>query len=307
MFDFLKKFVKLIAFVLLLSPGFSFAAGEKMPTMMTGKTKITTALGEIYYGGMTGNYAVYNQEPNSTYGFDFTKFGSFNVSGEQCLGAGISMPTCFFLMKGASSDLTSVPGRMMVSRTYATVVGGDPYPIYELPALFLGGINVFGDVYKGSGTALDGLKLWGSNLSEGTGTGTTDGASWNLKSYTFNPDAQTTWTSDDFKKNSEKIDTLAGEGTVVSAASFSGAAGATINLYLQNSSLTVVGTSEAAKYPEGKTWVVNGGLSVEPDITYRYYGVGTIIVRGNFIAKSGVDFVPANPDTDRLGIIVLDN
>jgi hypothetical protein len=293
------------ALVVLTAPNFSFAA-PGMPEIIAGKTTITSD-GKTYYAGMTGNYAIYNRDPNSTYGFDNSTTGLFPTGGANCIDSLAVSPVCFLMVKGNPGSYTNVSGRMMISRTYASLPGGDDVSIYELPALFLGGINVFGDVYKGSGTALDSLKLWGSNLSEGTGTGTTDGASWNLKSYTFNPDAQTTWTSDDFKKNSEKIETLASEATVVRAADFSGPTGAIKNLYLQNPSLTVAGTSEATKYPEGKTWVVDGGLSVGPNITYRYYGIGTIIVKGNFIAKSGVDFVPNNPNTDRLGIIVLDN
>ncbi len=269
------------------------AAPAGLPELMVGATTVTIG-GQTFSGGMTGNYAVLNNDTNASYGFNTATTNGLWQPG--CLDQTFFGVTglCFVLGTGLNGSILASTDRLMTSRT--TVNG---VVVYELPALLFSGINVNGDV---SGN-LSYLKNWGTNNLNENSDNSNTGAAWNLgTSYTFNPAAQVKIGSDEYKNYQAKLATLAGSGTVIDATSLISAP----NLYLQSDNITNPGNNEAAKYPEGKVWVVNGGLSLN---SVRYFsGVGTIIIRsGSFQLAKNAQLLPdpAVPGS-RLGIIVMD-
>lgn len=255
------------------------AAGT--PEIMSGETKATIS-GEIYYGGLNGNYAVYNPDANINYGFNTEKLSLAN-----CPMYSGSNPVCFLLGTGingttAVADLSS---RLMTSTTR---INGKVS--YVLPALYFSGLTVTGDV----SSDLSYLNSWGLNLLKGNGVNSS-GFSWNLKGYAYNSKAQITWTSEQFNKYMEKINTLksgAATGSIQSA------------MYLQGSVITDIGESDANVYPDGKVWAIGSSSTMSSDVTY--HGTGTVIINGNLTVNQNIDIVrPASDTTSRLGIIVL--
>jgi hypothetical protein len=72
-----------------------FASASVNPEMLVGKASLVQG-GKTYYGGMTGNYAVLNNDPNSSYGFD-------NLVLPSCLEVPITTsPVCFILGTGVT-------------------------------------------------------------------------------------------------------------------------------------------------------------------------------------------------------------
>ncbi len=142
-----------------------------------------------------------------------------------------------------------------------------------------------------------------------------NGAAWNLGSgYGISHQAPIGWVYTDNTKFAEyrsKILTLAKEGQEVSAATGLFTAGTSTNIYLQGADLTDISNADQYKYPDGKVWVVkDDDLKVSSDITY--HGVGTIIIYSKTPKSNDLQIIagaklrPANPATDRLGIIILD-
>ena len=62
---------------------------------------------------------------------------------------------------------------------------------------------------------------------------------------------------------------------------------------------------DASKYPEGKTWVIAHDLDLtKSGSTITYYGVGTIIVKGNINVDPSIKIV-AGDNQSKLGIISI--
>ena len=293
---------------LLLAP--SIALGEvRLPEILSsGTTVIDSHNGNTYtyYGGMTGNYAVLNHDPDSTYGFtrraDEYDFGLLN-----CYDAIPSLSTvCFNLGTGLTGEGNAPAGRLMTSSTSVIDYDGNRQPLYQLPALYLGDVNIIGDAYS---TDYSNFAFWGRNLAENpSGTVSSDtGASWRLGNYTNNPQAQSEWSSDQtIAFREQKLPILESEATVFTEKNYSSAL-TILALDYANITSNILSTRQNEKYPEGKIWKLDTNdpddLSFE-STSKTYYGKGTIIVPGNLTIKSGVDILP-NGAGDRLGFIVL--
>jgi len=287
----MKKYL-ISLFLLLLWAGMAEAAG--FPEMMQGSTKVIIN-GGVYYGGLTGNFAVYNPDPDSTYGFDFSKFGTKG----SCLIDSTLTPACFFLGRGASGQTSAGSGRLMTGRTML-VKGGDTIVAYETPVLYLGGINISGDV---AGSGFDYLKLWGQSMIESGDSPSNTGAAWQIGNYEFNPEAQVVLSSDGFKQYHDKILALAGDGVSVNSSDFTDKTAMFLQADSASTLFTDLAQTDKDKFPDGKVWVVNGNLNVNSPITY--YGLGTIIINGGDLTmEDGAQFLPAD-ENSRLGIIVL--
>lgn len=304
LFHMLRSFI-LFFTILLISPSIVFGAAG-LPEIIAGGTTVTDANGNIYYGGMTGNYAVLNHDPDSTYGFtriadDYT-FGLLN-----CYGGIPSLSTaCFLLGTGLTGEGNAGRGKLMTSTTSIEDNNGVRQPLYQLPALYLGDVNIIGDVYSPD---YSNFAFWGRNLAQNPSGNvpTGAGASWMANDYPIDGNVQANWNSaQTIAFREQKLPVLEGEATVFATKNYS-----QMILSLDYSSIdnNTATQRENEKYPEGKIWKLDADdpddLSFESS-SKTYYGKGTIIVPGNLTIKSGVDILP-NPsgDGDRLGFIVL--
>lgn len=292
---------------------FAHAETSKLPDMLVGQTTVDVE-GINYYGGMAGNFAVYNaNKPSDEYGLESSMLG---LSGE-CQGIfTLTTPsTCFlfgnYLGGALASNFAQMPGRLLTSRTSVTV-GGMESELLETPALFYGQKIVSGDT--STGVPLSNFAYWGRNLAQSSGTLNSDaGATWSLNHYTINNSSQSAWNdateadlSSEFNKFVDKITALEGNGTVISAPTELTAG---FPLYLQNDSPSsiLMGGMNEEKYPEGKVWVINTDVTISS--SFEYSGLGTIIIAngGNLTINNGVNIIPVTPSVDKLGIIAYGN
>jgi len=297
------------------------APDENLPTMMVGQTIVERSVdNKKQYGGLAGNFAVFNPDPNMHYGFNRTT-GTYLDSLSCLLGKVIPGTTyCYKLGTGPNGADNAGTGRLMVSRTYVYPQGETtPLVSLEIPALFFGS-NVVGDAYSGN-DYLKNFAFWGRNLAR-NGSNASEleaaGVSWKLGSnYDLNPDAQSKWSPSDTKEFNQRIKDLADEATVLTENDL-GLTVPTVNWYLQakNAGCFTIATSvcnDSEKYPDGKVWVVNlesSQLKITKNITYK--GKGTIIIKGGgttagtggLSVGEGISITPAT-EADKLGIIVL--
>lgn len=299
-----------LAVLLALSGAAKARAASGFPEIMIGETKIQAG-SQTYFGGLGGDFAVFNPDPNSSYGFDKEKLSGLSAC--QLYGGVTANPLCFFLGTGTAGVGDPGTGRMMTAKTIV-----DGKVAYELPALFFGGINVNGDV---SGN-LSYLKFWGKNLYQGNGT-SIENKSWYLgPSYKLNPAAQIDWESGKFFQYRDKILTLADSATKLAYPEGIFSTGG--DIYLQGRTLADSDNSEASLYPEGKIWVIEDNpLDISGNV--RYHGKGTIIVRtshvrnvslypdgvdpeakGNFSLLADKSLLPYDQNS-RLGIMIVNN
>lgn len=273
------------------------SAVSNFPQMMYGNPSAKIG-SETYYGGLGGTYAVYNPDPNSSYGFDKVKV----TSGCNLYIDPASFVSCFILGTGVNGTPPTGANRMMHSQT--TV---DGFVAYEMPVLYFGGANIYGDV---SGS-LNYLKFWGKNMSRGATN--SDGVSWDLGSYAFNPASQFVWSSDQFKQYESKLANLAAEGMKInSRTDFAGQSNFWLqqyktlggeNLFASASSDRIAGI---AKYPDGQVWTVDGNVTLDSTSPITINNKGTIIIRGgNLTVNAGVDLVNSTSNPGRLGIVVM--
>ena len=295
------KFVVLMVVLMAVLAVAKTEAASGFPEIMSGMTTVTIN-GQKVYGGLGGNYAILNNDSNSSYGFKISAANTF-LWQQGCLNqtfVGVS-GLCFILGTGTLGQGNAGTGRLMTAKT--TVDGAT---VYEIPALLFNGVNINGDV---SGSLSYLLRFWSpANLYKGGDL--TDGNIWNLGSYAFNPAAQVVRTSSQFSQYHDKMLTLAGSAANVPEDTGIFTTGGL--MYLQGSNIMTDSlNSESGSYPDGKVWSVNGGL-VDGNVTIAankkitFKGVGTIIIKGNLTVGSGASFVPADASS-RLGIIVLHN
>jgi len=280
----------------LVFPLRSFAESV-LPDMMVGQTTAKDSNSNTYYGGMTGNYAIFNGEPNSSYGFDTTR-----LTDDDCGILTNASPVCFIIGTGTNGTGGNISSstRLMTSRT---TVGGTV--MYELPVLFLGGVNVIGDTYS---TDYSNFTYWGKALAQSKGTVSgNQGETWGMGGYTIDSKSMAYWDGTNTDANVAKINTLKGEGTIITDASDLKAS-SNGNWNLQNETITLPGSAdESYKYPEGKVWTVNGRTVINLSgisITKTYHGSGTIVVNGNLRIDKNTKIVADDPSKDSLGFIV---
>lgn len=278
----------------------AFAATVALPDMLHGQTEVDIN-GQTYYGGLGGNFAVYNTDNGQAYGFDSSKLG---LSG--CQTSSVTSP-CFVLgnVLNANFNTINVSGRLLTSDTYATDLSGNKTLILETPVLFLGNRSIQGDAAVGSPETFGsgGFTFWGKNLAESNGSvDSSTGATWNLGNYTVNNNSQSQLFGSggtEFNAYLNKITALQNNGTVTTNANSS-------VLFLQTGPSSDINSNsglDKTDYPEGRVWVVNGNLDINNDI--QYSGIGTIIVTGNVRVHSGHSIKAVGDDTNNnhLGII----
>jgi len=300
--------IVLSLFIIIFGGGYRFCLAETntLPDMMIGQTTVTDSEGHVSYGGMTGNYAVLNSDIQSSYGFTKSSLmlgGLANI----CLQSTVS-PLCFYLGTGTDGSGSAGLNKLMVSRTKIDT-GSGLRAIYELPALFFGGVNIIGDAVMPD---FSNFAFWGKNLAQQK-TGSVNsvaGASWALNDYAINNSSQSFWGEDtvgELGKFNAKIQVLADSATKINEnpLQLSGP------LHLQSLGDISNGSSTAeeinAKYPEGKVWFINDDVNIPAGKTLTYRGIGTIIIKGNLTVGSGTKIVPNNEQDDKLGIIVDNN
>ena len=301
-----KLQILLIAFMVLFLGGYKYCSAEIsiLPDMMVGQASVTDTNQKTSYGGMTGNYAILNGDPQSDYGFNLSKLqitGAVNT----CLQS-TSSPLCFYLGIGADGSGSAGVNKLMVSRTMIDTGSGDEF-IYALPALYGGFTNVYGDTY-GAKADYSNFVYWGRALAQakdGAVSGN-QGEMWGTSNYNIDPKSYACWDGDNGDDNATvaKINVLKGEGKRINTGTMPVAA-----WMLNRSSLSSVNQSEEALYPEGGIWSYgtsgSGDLAINDDVKYK--GVGTIIVTGNLNIKAGVKIEAYDRKIDSLGFVVFGN
>lgn len=291
----------------------AYAESSKLPVIMHGQTQYAEYNGfglgqsKFVYGGMTGNEAILNYNPDYKIGFDknaLTTGNCYNQNLNPALSPVYGL-NCFVFPGLIHQDAVN----LMTSWTYVLDANGDRKRKLETAALSYSSRTISGDAYSVD-SFLNNFKFWGRNLAQSGGSVSNTQATWKFGNYIQNPDAQSTWTSSETKEYMAKLDTLARNAIVLSPPALLTSnsqwslqsSGQSPSSFESNNNSAGV---DKPKYPEGKVWLVNGDLLINRSITY--YGVGTIIVRGNIYIMPGYNILPHDEKTDHLGIIVLND
>jgi hypothetical protein len=287
----MRKLLYSLLFVL-LSSGTANAASNQLPEVMVRQATVmqNNLAGQsvTYYGGFTGNEVILNHYVDTLLGFDQLRLDSSSSCYSQSLASGI--PLCFMLEPST--------GAMDLLHSRTSVDGAQ---VTEVAALLYGSHTSMGDVYS-KNDFLKNFAFWGNNLGV-TGSSNASDAKWQIKDYTLNSEAQSSWGTDINTRFKNKLAILSGEGARI--------ANSRLNTqqewYLQaNDSFS--GSSDIGNTPEGKIWrAADNDLDLANLLLslHRYHNKGTIIVNGDLTIPAGMDILPANADTDHLGIIVL--
>ncbi|MEI6498704.1 MAG: hypothetical protein WCO23_01950 [bacterium] len=282
------------------------AMDKRLPTVMTGQTTVTQKMtdgNKYYYGGLVGNEAVLNYNNQTTVGFESN--ASTGTGLAKCLSNDLRrIPLCFTLSVKPNSDAV----KLMKSRT--RINGVDTI---EISTLFYASKLIAGDVFSGS-TDINGYAFWGNNLVQSANDLSGSDAQLKVGGYAINNKAQSamidtagndTTTTTQFI---DKINQLASNGTELPNEILSELAkdDGAISLYLQAAGNAIgkdVFQGDAGLNPEGKVWVVDGDLTIGSNKNIKYFGLGTIIVKGNLVVGSGAQILPNNGNKDYLGLM----
>lgn len=273
-------FVVLVLVYIFLFGSSSYVLAEyKLPEIMHGNTTLSVN-GQTVYGGTTGNEVILNYDPSiiTTAGGANDLLGFEKTQLELCNPV-LPISLCY----GLNTSSTSM--KLMTSRT--KVNGTD---VLEISTLLYPTTTVIGDVY-----GVDNFALYGRNLSKNSSA---TNETWKVTGYTFNPEAQASYSADQKSYFDNHIASLNGEATLDTGIS-------TGRWYLQSegSNLNIPGDA-GSTYPEGRVWKYNGNLTLGGDITI--HGKGTLIVNGDLVLNKGVS-IAKNTDADSLGLIVKEN
>ena len=296
------KIVKILFFfglwiTLLAVPLVVLAEYYELPEPLVGQAQVTNSDGSSnkHWFGIAGNEAVLNYDPYVLLGFneDWLK--------NQCNGATDlgTIPFCF------QKDISWNPAiEIMNSRTSI-----DDVPGLEIAALFWPDKILYGDIYTTTGSDLDNFALLGRNLNKSRGDTGIAGGTWEASSYTFNPEAQSSYSPSQKEYYTDRIKNLRTESEIVPLTNLNPTTG---KWYLQAKTAAVFNniSNAAASNPEGKVWQSNGPLTLT--ISIKYQGKGTLIVNGDLVIRSGVSICPTDgcsansgaEDKNVLGIIV---
>lgn len=295
-----SKIIKISVLIAVISftlwPLTSSAETYELPEVMVGQTQVSFPNeGNLtYFGGMTGNEAIFNYDSSVLLGFNsarLTNSASQVPAGCYDLDFLVAPSQCFILSPGSTSI------QAMVSRTSV-----DNNTKLETAAILYPTNLVIGDVST-DGSYLDNFAFYGRNLNQSSRSSTSgDFATWELANYTFNPQAQASYSEREKAYFDNKINNLVGEGKVVAE----GVVKNNHNIwYLQSSSGLTGGNLEANIYPEGKIWGIDpgndGAVTLRGD--YRYQGTGTLVIDGSLTIFGNTSILPAGA-SDSLGIIV---
>ncbi|OGD63148.1 hypothetical protein A2215_01660 [Candidatus Berkelbacteria bacterium RIFOXYA2_FULL_43_10] len=271
------------------------AESTELPEVMVGQTQVVfiDEPKRFYYAGMTGNEAIINYEPNIILGFNqkLLANGSFgSPAGCYDLDFTVAPSQCFAL----SPNTTSI--RMMNSRTSV-----DNFIELETGAIYYPTNMIIGDAYT-NGSYLNNFAFYGRNLNQSGSNTSGDFATWELANYTFNPQAQASYSENQKAYFDNKINNLVGEGKKVTEAVVKNNH---TRWYMQSATDLSTGNLEASIYPEGKIWNVDSGTDGVMALLgdYNYQGTGTLVVDGNLTIFGNTSIFPAGVN-DSLGIIV---
>jgi hypothetical protein len=288
-------FVSLMVFMV---PSFVLAETTALPEVMVGQAKVIfpTEPGIIVFGGMTGNEAVINYEPNINLGFkkDFM-VNSATGSPPGCwdMNLALAPATCFSL------DPLTTSIKTLNSRT--SIDGVDKL---EVATLLYPANIIIGDAYT-DGNYLNNFAFYGRNLNQSSRSSVPgDFYTWELKNYALNPQAQASFSNEQRAYYNNRVNIIRGEGQEASEGSVRN----NHNLwYLQGKSNLSDNNSEADIYPEGKIWTIGSGSDGQVNLAgeYRYRGVGTLVVDGNLVVSGGSSILASGQSS--LGIIVTGN
>lgn len=292
----LKVSAFLIAATILFS-GKVFAYESKLPEVLVGQTSVTqnpAGNTDIIYGGFTGNEVGFNWVSLDKYNIGFNP-DLLMASRNGCAKDGLPNPiTCFGIAPSGSGLST------LISKSY---IGDPAKPVMEMGAILLSQKIINGDAFSATDYLKD-FAFWGRSLAESSSGTVADSANWKVPGYVLNPQAQATWGSEQFSQLQGKVATMAGEGQGIDPAVVRSCT--PWNLQAESNAICA-GTNSTSLYPEGKVWVVDNASGLTLDSTFKYQGIGTIIVKSGdlTINNAVIDSVLPNDDASKLGFIVL--
>jgi len=304
------KYILSLIFLVVLLAGPNFAqAGTTLPTLMVGQTKVTqfTQNGEkVYYGGYTGNEAVFNGSPNITGEF----YSNINLKAglAACLGGDLTKIISCYIFK-----VTPQSNGVKLFRSRTRVSGK---PILETAALYYGSRLAVGDIYADKDIA-DNFSVMGRSLAVSPDKIDNSDALWKVGEYVLNGQSQSDWIEGS-QKSSKQMDSYQSklEGLASTASAIPPEIleqikkpDQQINFYLQGGDEKITTDSnqvDAAKFPEGKVWFAKDFV-VGRNTRIIYHGLGSILVEGNIVFDEGAGILAADSNSDFLGLIVLDN
>lgn len=285
--------------IVLLTPSAALATDASLPVVLHGTASITNINGGLntnyqYYSAGFGNYALLNIDGSLDIGFD----GEKRLASGSDIGAefdSISFNPYLFFMRRTSSGANDK--RLMISQTYITA-GGKSYLVNELPVVYTGNTNIVGNTY-GSAEDYNNFAYWGRSLAQVRGGNPSgdSGETWGVGSYTIDSKSYAYWDGDSVGGIADKLNIMAGEGKVIASRSLDGS-----NWYLQNEPISNSSDQDSVLYPDGKTWFIDGNLTISGNNNYE--GKGTIFIDGNLTISNGAS-IESSDDKSALGFVVF--
>ena len=265
----------------------------KLPEILVGQSRIEQG-NQTYYGGMPMNEIVVNYDPNTPLlGFAWdpvallTDCSSFPPKFPSAISS-----FCYNL------NSTTSPIQRMVSQTSINNVKR-----LETATLLYPDNSIVGDISLKD--KLTNFALYGRNLNKSSQPGNdVYGGTWDVKNYTFNPAAQSSYSVDQQIYYEQRIRGLDSEGTDIENTLLT----TTKPWRLQTSSTNIgTGSNDINKYPEGKVWRTDIAHTVTFTGVTKYSGVGTIVINANASHEveiaDGAEISPSDSNSF-LGIIV---
>ena len=259
------------------------------PLVSEGVTVINeqgSASESTFYGGFTGNEAVFNHNPNTdsvraeSVGF----YRDYLSADTNSCYSSINFTQCF--IKTLSSE---PPFDIMNSRTSVNY-----QDVIEVSTLVYIKNIVQGDIY-GDASTLNNFAVYGRSLNLNTARS----ASWNLSNYNINPESQSYYDPANSSYYNQRIDELAGEAKTLDPAAFS----SSNTWYLESEgSISSPPSSATTRFPEGQIWHIASDVALTSD-TYKFQGTGTIIIDGALNIPSKIKVLPKDTNS-HLGIII---
>lgn len=246
----------------------------------TGDTGVN-ATPKYYYGGYTGNEAVFNFNPNTSSSIS-RSVGFDRQTLYDCYNNIFRLDVCFV------PSTFGLPFEVMSGKTSVNGIMGN-----EIATLLYASNISEGDIYGDD--VLSNFNVYGRNLNLNSAA---SNASWDVQGYSLNATAQSYYDPANASYYNARIETLAGEAQDVSGSVL---ANSTL-WYLENDDI-VSSTAPLNLDPQGKVWHVTGNLGLSGSTTYKYKGKGTIIIDGYLNFNVGTNLQPAD-SSSHLGIIV---
>lgn len=303
------RYILVLLFILVpfITPDLA-RAGNALPTLFVGQTKVTqfTRSDEkVYFGGFTGNQAVFNASSNITGEF----YSNINLKAglAACLEGDLAKIVSCYILK-----VTPQTNGVMLFRSRTRVSGK---PILETAALFYGSRLAIGDIYSGKDIA-DNFSVMGRSLAVSPDKIDGSDALWKIGDYAINEQSQSDWVKGSEVPGKEmdnyqaKLKDLSSTASSIPPEVFDKIKkpDQQINFYLQGADgklTTDANQTDWQKYPEGKVWYARD-MVVGRNTRIIYHGLGSILIEGNIVFEEGAGILAADKNSDFLGLIILD-